>query len=130
MAAGAYNSAPMSEVAIIGAAEIGGLVAHLLARRDAATEIRLIDESGRVAAGKALDIAQAAPIESFAARVSGTPDISTAAGADVIVLADRVSGGEWQGEEALALLTRLNQLSSRAVLLGTGLSCRELVGRG
>ena len=120
----------MKDVAIIGAGEVGGLLAHVLARRDAAAEIRLIDESGRVATGKALDIAQSAPIEQFAARVSGATDISTAAGAAVIVLADRVSGGEWQGEDALALLKRLNQLASGAVLLGTGPSCRELVERG
>jgi malate dehydrogenase len=120
----------MKEVAIIGAGEVGSLLTHVLARRDAAAEIRLIDESGRVAAGKALDITQSAPIEQFAARVSGATDISTAAGAAIIVLADRVSGGEWQGEDALALLKRLNQLASGAVLLGTGASCRELVERG
>ena len=120
----------MKDVAIIGAGEVGGLLAHVLARRDTAAEIRLIDESGRVAAGKALDITQSAPIEQFAARVSGATDISTAAGAAIIVLADRVSGGEWQGEDALALLKRLNQLASGAVLLGTGPSCRELVERG
>ena len=97
----------MKDVAIIGAGEVGGLLAHVLARRDTAAEIRLIDESGRVAAGKALDITQSAPIEQFAARVSGATDISTAAGAAVIVLADRVSGGEWQGEDGLMLLKRL-----------------------
>jgi malate dehydrogenase len=120
----------MKDVAIVGAGEVGGLLAHVLARRDAAAEIRLIDESGRVAAGKALDIAQAAPLEQFSARVSGTTDLSTAAGAAIVVLADRVGGDEWQGEDALALLKRLNQLNSRAVLLGTGPSCREIVERG
>src|SRR5207245_5970478 len=69
-----YNSPRMTDVAIIGAGEVGGLIAHVLARRDAVAEIRLIDESGRVAAGKALDITQAAPSERFAARVSGAID--------------------------------------------------------
>src|SRR5262245_3871780 len=49
---------PMQEVAIVGAGELGGAVAHVLARRDAVRSIVLADESGRVAAGKALDIAQ------------------------------------------------------------------------
>jgi malate dehydrogenase len=120
----------MKDVAIIGAGEVGSLLAHVLARRDAVTEIRLIDESGRAAGGKALDITQAAPIEQFATRVSGATDISTAAGAAVIVLADRVSGGEWQGEDALLLLKRLNQLTAGAVLLGAGPACRELIERG
>ena len=45
-------------------------VAHVLARRDAVESIRLIDENGRVAEGKALDITQAAPLEGFATRVT------------------------------------------------------------
>src|SRR6266851_8038860 len=120
----------MTDVAIIGAGEVGSLLALVLARRDAVAEIRLIDESGRVAAGKALDITQAAPIEQFATRVSGATDISIAAGAAVVVLADRAMGGEWQGEDALMLLKRLNQLISGAVLLGAGPACRELIERG
>src|SRR2546422_7980849 len=120
----------MKGVAIIGAGEVGGLLAHVLARRDAAAAIRLIDESGRVAAGKALDITQSAPIEQFAACLSGATDTSTAAGAAIVVLADRVGGGEWQGEDALALLKRLNQLASGAVLLCAGPSYPQLVERG
>ena len=50
----------MREVAIVGAGELGGLTAHALARRNAAGLIRLIDDAGRVAEGKALDISQAA----------------------------------------------------------------------
>ena len=82
----------MREVAIVGAGELGGLVAHALARRHAAGVVRLIDDSGRVAEGKALDINQAAPIEGFACTVAGSTDLSTAAGADVVVIADRVGG--------------------------------------
>ena len=57
--------------------------------------------TGRVAAGKALDIAQAAPIEGFATELAGANDVSTAAGAAIVVLADRAGGGEWQGEDGL-----------------------------
>src|SRR6185295_2734319 len=99
----------MHRVAIIGAGELGGAAAHLLARQDLARSITLVDETGRVAAGKALDIAQAAPIEGFATQLSGTNDASTAAGAEVVILADRVGGGEWQGEDGLLLLKRLAQ---------------------
>jgi malate dehydrogenase len=120
----------MHDVAIIGAGELGGLLAHVLARRDATAQIRLIDDSGHVAAGKALDITQSAPIEQFATRVSGSTDVSAAAGAAIIVLADRVNGGEWQGEDGLALLKRLTRLASGAVLLCAGTSCRELIERG
>src|SRR5258706_347635 len=52
----------MLEVAIIGAGEIGGLLAHLLGRRGRAGSVPLLDDDGRVARGHALDIAQAAAL--------------------------------------------------------------------
>ena len=119
----------MHSVAIVGAGELGGTIAHALARRDAVGAITLVDETGRVAAGKALDIAQAAPVEGFATELTGTTDLSNAAGAAVVVIADRVTGGEWQGEDALMLLKRLTQTASRAVIVCAGASARELVDR-
>ena len=83
----------MREVAIVGAGELGGLIAHALARRNAAGLVRLIDDAGRVAEGKALDISQAAPVEGFTAIVVGSTDLSTAAGADIVVIADRAGRG-------------------------------------
>jgi malate dehydrogenase len=120
----------MQEVAIIGAGELGGALAHVLARRDLVRSIRLIDEKGRVAEGKALDIAQAAPVEGFATRLSGATDVSTGAGASVIVIADRAGAGEWQGEEALQLVQRLARSSPGAVLLCAGAAQRELIDAG
>jgi malate dehydrogenase len=120
----------MSDVAIIGAGELGGATAHLLARRGAASAVRLIDEAGRIAEGKALDIAQAAPIEGFATDVSGSTDVTRAAGSSVIVIADHAGGGEWDTTEGLLLLTRLMSVSRRAVILCAGGSHRELVERG
>jgi malate dehydrogenase len=120
----------MQEVAIIGAGELGGALAHVLARSDLVGSIRLIDEKGRVAEGKALDIAQAAPVEGFATQMSGSADVSTAAGATVIVIADRFAAGEWDGEDALQLVHRLEQSAPAAVLLCAGASHRELIDAG
>ena len=120
----------MHSVAIVGAGELGGTIAHALARHDGVGAITLIDETGRVAAGKALDIAQAAPVEGFATELTGTTDLSTAASATVVVIADRVTGGEWQGEDALMLLKRLTQTASSAVIVCAGASAQELVDRG
>lgn len=120
----------MQRVAIIGAGELGGAVAHALARRDGARSILLVDDAGKVAAGKALDILQAAPIEAFAARLDGATDVSMAAGADVIVIADRAGRGEWQGEDALALLKTLAQSARDAIVICAGAAQRELVERG
>src|SRR3984885_9946572 len=120
----------MQDVAIIGAGELGGAVAHVLARRNLVRAIRLIDEKGRVAEGKALDIAQSAPVEGFATQLSGSTDVSTAAGAAVVIIADRMGGSEWQGDEGWLLLKRLTQTAAGAVIVCAGASQRELVDRG
>ncbi len=119
----------MQHVAIIGAGELGGATADALARSNLVRSITLIDETRRVAAGKALDIAQAAPVEGFATQLSGATDVSVAAGASIVILADRITGGEWQGEEGLALLRRLSQTAAGAVILCAGASQRELIDR-
>jgi malate dehydrogenase len=123
----------MREVAVIGAGDVGGAVAHAIARSDVARHVTLVDDSAEratVAAGKALDITQAAPVEGFATEVSGSADLYRAAGADVIIVADRLRGGEWTPEEGLALLRRLGQLAPRAIVVCAGAGGRELVERG
>lgn len=120
----------MHDVAIVGAGELGGALAHILARLDVLTAIRLIDESGGVANGQALDIMQASPIEAFATKVSGSTDLATAAGAALIVVADRAGLGEWEGDDGMAMLTRLWRVGSRSMILCAGAAQRDLVERG
>ena len=120
----------MREVAIIGAGELGGMVAHAVARRHGADVVRLVDDHGTAAEGKALDIMQAAPIERFSTTVVGSRDLSTAAGAHVIVLADRMGGAEWQSDDGVQLLAQLNLTAPRALFVCAGSSQRELVERG
>lgn len=120
----------MRDVVILGAGELGGTLAHVLARTDTACSIRLIDDAGQVAAGKALDIMQASPIEQFATHVIGKTDLAATAGAHVIVIADRAAGGEWSGDEAMLMLKRLHTSSGPAVIVCAGASHRELVERG
>jgi malate dehydrogenase len=120
----------MRDIAIIGAGELGGAVAYTLAWRDAATAIRLVDDRGRVAEGKALDITQASPVEGFATEVSGSTDLMTAGGSDVVIIADRVGAGEWQGDQGVLLLRQLVDLAPSAVIVCAGASQRELVDRG
>ena len=119
----------MRQAAIIGAGELGGATAHFLARRDYAQSIVIIDERDRVAAGKALDIAQAAPIEGFATQMTSGADVSMAAGADVIVIAERAQGGEWTGEEAFGLVKRIAASAPGAVIVLAGPSSRETIER-
>jgi malate dehydrogenase len=120
----------MHQVAIIGAGEIGGLLTHALARRNVAPDILLVDDNGRAAQGKALDIAQAAPVEGFASRVSGTADIAAAASASVVALADPFGAPPLAGDPALLLLKRLRQFAPRALIVCVDASHRELVERG
>ena len=115
----------MREVAILGAGEIGGATAHVLARSNVARTVRLVDEKGPIAAGKALDIAQAGPIEGFATQMIGSTDVASAAGASVIVIADRMSGGD----EGAQLLRRLAQMAPRAVLMCAGADAQEMIDR-
>jgi malate dehydrogenase len=119
----------MFEVAIIGAGELGGELARQLARADCSRVIRLVDEKGSVAAGKALDIMQSAPILGFSSRVAGSATLTDALGARVVVLADRASGGEWAGDEGLALLRQLAADAGRLILCA-GAAQRDLVERG
>jgi malate dehydrogenase len=120
----------MNDVAIIGAGELGGTLAHVLARGDAAHAIRLLDETRTVAVGKALDIMQAAPIERFHTVVSGGRDLLRAAGATVVVIADQASGTEWTGDDGIALLGRIVRTTPGAIFLCAGATQRELVERG
>jgi malate dehydrogenase len=119
----------MDRVVVVGAGELGGLLAHALARRSIARDVHLLDEHGRVAEGKALDIMQAAPVEGFSAQVIGSSDLSLAAGATVVVIADRFGSGEWEGEGALALLKNLRDYSPQALVVCAGPAQRLLIER-
>ena len=118
----------MQTVAIIGAGEIGALTARNLAALELVRAIRLIDPHGTSAAGKALDLMQAQPIEGSDTRVSGSTDLAGAAGADVMVLADRADGsGDWRGDDGLEIVRRLLATAPEAPLLMAGAAQRELV---
>jgi len=112
----------MPLVAILGAGEIGGAVARALAARARVDAVRLIDEQGNVAAGKALDIRQAGPITGSDTRLEGSTDVMSAAGASVIVIADSVAGSEWSGDAGLALVRRVARLGylQESVLICAG----------
>jgi len=120
----------MSLVAIFGAGEIGGGAARALAARARIDVVRLIDDKADVAAGKALDLSQAAPITGSDTSIQGSQDYSAAAGALAIILADPAghSGAEWSGDTGLALLRQLNRsgLFQQSVLICAGASQRPL----
>lgn len=122
----------MSTVVILGAGEIGGALARQLAATDQVSRIVLVDDLGTLAAGKALDIAQSAPVDRYHTRMAGTNDVAAVVGAAVVVLADRAGhpGGEWQDEAGLALLKRVAGLNQSAPILCAGASQSGLIERG
>jgi lactate/malate dehydrogenase, NAD binding domain len=108
--------------AIVGAGALGASIASTLAVRNHLREIRLIDEAGAAAAGKALDIQQAGPLHGTSVRLAGASSIEMAADADVVVFADAVGPPqrEWEGESGLQLLSRLMGVNPTASFVCAG----------
>jgi malate dehydrogenase len=73
------------KIALIGAGNIGGTLAHLAAKKELG-DIVLFDVVEGVPQGKALDLSQCGPIEGFDAKITGTNDYKDIAGADVIIV--------------------------------------------
>ncbi len=73
------------KIALIGAGQIGGTLAHLAALKELG-DVVLFDIAEGVPQGKALDIAESGPAEGFDAAVSGTNDYADIAGADVCIV--------------------------------------------
>ena len=75
------------KVTVVGAGNVGATCADVLAYREVANEIVLLDIKEGLAEGKALDIWQKAPIDLYDSRTIGvTNDYSKSAGSDVVVI--------------------------------------------
>jgi malate dehydrogenase len=73
------------KIALIGAGQIGGTLAHLAALKELG-DIVLFDIVDGVPQGKALDLAESAPVDGFNARLSGASSYADIAGADVVIV--------------------------------------------
>ena len=73
------------KIALVGAGQIGGTLA-LLAGLKELGDIVLIDVAEGIPEGKALDLAQTAPVEMFDANLAGSTDYAAIAGADVVIV--------------------------------------------
>jgi len=110
----------MSTIAIVGAGPLGTATAQRLAERARVGAIRLVDAAANVAAGKALDLLQSGPVERFDTALTAEADILAAAGATVIVIADAIEGGEWDGDRGRAMLEQLARAGSSAPIVFAG----------
>jgi malate dehydrogenase len=73
------------KIALIGAGQIGGTLAHLAAIKELG-DVILFDIAEGTPQGKALDIAQSGPIEGFDATLKGANSYADIAGADVCIV--------------------------------------------
>ena len=102
------------KIALIGAGNIGGTLAHLAAIKELG-DIVLFDVVEGVPQGKALDLSQCGPVEGFDAKIIGTNDYADIKGADVIIVTAGVARKPGM---------------SRDDLLGINLKVMKAVGEG
>jgi malate dehydrogenase len=74
-----------NKIALVGAGQIGGTLA-LLAGLKELGDVVLLDVVEGIPQGKALDLAEASPVEGFDAAMTGSNDFAELAGADVIIV--------------------------------------------
>jgi malate dehydrogenase len=122
----------VSTAVILGAGDIGGALARQLAALDVVSRIVIVDDLATVAAGKALDVAQSAPVDRYHTVMSGTGDVAAVVGAAVIVVADvaKTPGTEWKDEAGLALVKRVAGLNQVAPIICAGSSQASLIEKG
>ena len=102
------------KIALIGSGQIGGTLAHLVGLKELG-DVVMFDIAEGVPQGKALDIAQSAPVEGFDARFAGTNSYEAIDGAAVCIVTAGVPRKPGM---------------SRDDLLGINLKVMEQVGSG
>ena len=73
------------KITLIGAGQIGGTLAHLIALKGLA-DVVMFDVASGIAKGKALDIAQSSPVSDFNVSLSGTDNYEDTKNSDVIII--------------------------------------------
>ncbi|MEK9827010.1 MAG: malate dehydrogenase [Rhodospirillales bacterium] len=74
-----------NKIALVGAGNIGGTLAHLVGLKELG-DVILFDIVEGVPQGKALDLVESSPVEGFDSNMKGANDYSEIAGADVVIV--------------------------------------------
>lgn len=120
----------MSPLVVLGAGPIGAATAQQAALAAIAPLVRIVDPSADVARGIALDLCQSGAVTGTSTMLEGGGDDGAVVGASVVVVADRYGAtGEWTGDEALLLVSRLRALNPRALFVCAGPTQATLVER-
>jgi malate dehydrogenase len=122
----------VSTAVILGAGDIGGALARQLAALDVASRIVIVDDLANVAAGKALDVAQSAPVDGYHTAMTATADVAAVVGAAVVIVADGAANPvvELKDEAGLALIRRIAGLNQRAPIVCAGAAQSSVIERG
>jgi malate/lactate dehydrogenase len=122
----------VSTVAILGAGDLGGALARQLAATDLVSRVIIVDDLANVATGKALDVAQSAPVDRYHTTMAGTSDLAAVVGAVAIVIADGAAQPvtEWRDEAGLALMRRVAGLNQQAPIVCAGTAQAGMIERG
>ncbi|MDH4099319.1 MAG: malate dehydrogenase [Nitrospirota bacterium] len=73
------------KITIVGAGNVGATAAHWIATKELA-DVVLVDIAEGMPQGKALDLAEAAPVEGFDCRMTGANNYEETAGSDIIII--------------------------------------------
>src|SRR5437667_9297092 len=73
------------KITVVGAGNVGATAAHWLAAKELG-DVVLVDIVEGVPQGKALDLAEAAPVEGFDVRLTGTNSYEETANSDVVII--------------------------------------------
>jgi malate dehydrogenase len=120
-------------VAILGSGDLAATLARRLAEAQAARRVLLVDADVGRARGKALDIAQSAPVERFDVRVEGAADLGAAGGADVLVVADPPELPDGTLRPSATFVDTLRGASAGTLLVAAAYACalvEDLVAAG
>ena len=122
----------MSIVSIVGAGQLGGMLAFTLATNERVREIRLIDTTEAIASGTALDIQQAGAVERFDTTVVSYRELPAVIGSDIVILTGPAKrpATEWSDDDGLEILQQLGHLNRRALIVCAGSGHRQLIERG
>ena len=74
-----------SKIALIGAGQIGGTLAHLVGLKELG-DVVMFDIAEGIPQGKSLDLAESSPVEGFDSKLAGTNSYEALAGADVCIV--------------------------------------------
>lgn len=76
----------VKKITVVGAGHVGATCSQLLAMKELAREVILVDIAEGIPMGKGLDQWESAPIEGFDARVVGANDYGLSAGSDIFIV--------------------------------------------